>query len=67
MKYLKSGTKEELLLTGNIDCVVNSTSSWYIDCGKPKNFLATHAQRFDINKSISTEDPLLLKVQMNRY
>ena len=67
MKYLKSGTKEELLLTGNIDCVVNSTSSWYIDCGKPKNFLPTHAQRFVINKSISTEDPLLLKVRMNRY
>ena len=67
MKYLKSGSKEELLLIGNVDCVVNSTSSWYIDCGKRTNFLPTHAQRFNITKSDSTEDPLFLKVQINRY
>lgn len=64
MKYLKSGSEEELLLIGNIDCVVNSTSSWYIDCGKRTNFLPTHAQRFNITKSDSTEDPLFLKVNL---
>ena len=67
MKYLRSGSEEELSLSGDEDCVVNSTSSWYIDCGKLKNFLPTHAQWFNITKSDSTKDPLLLKVQMNRY
>ena len=42
MKYLKSESDEELSLMGDEDCVVNSTSSWYIDYqGKRMNFLPT--------------------------
>ena len=65
MKYLKSGSEKELSLRGDEDCVVNLTSSWYIDCqGKPMNFLPT--QRFNITRS-DIDEPLSLEVQIRLY
>ena len=60
MKYLKSGSVEEEPLRGDEDCVVNSTSSWYIDCqGKSINFLPT--------KQFTIIDKEELKVQIKLY
>ena len=65
MKYLKSVSEEELSLKGDVDCVVTSTSSWYIDCqGKRMNLPPT--RRFTIIKS-DTEEPLNLEVQIRLY